>query len=400
MHETITPSQSTTCGDLKQWLKSRIQGLLGVHRLIGQLTEVNNQISALACSTREYRRETADNSHATIARIAVLAEAVHRMGEALDRIPVWLDSRLEALTVTATAADMRELDELRSLEKQGLFILGCARSGTTILTRSLNRSPEVLLLEEPNCFLHQHLADFVGWFNRLHESMGNFCMKGTYLPPLVVPATGPIDVLLRLRGDYRYLGEKTAIGPHDYPPNWARAYLDFQGKYFLRAKYIYILRTPVEAIWSLHKMFPDRPVTRLCETWLEALALSLDAYHVFPNSRMVFFDELGEEMIDRLGHWLDLPIPILRGTFGRKYIRSALEPDDIPQPLLPLAEMCRECTALYQDLRASFSTEDFVYDGSTTEWAYFDSILRHVRKLIDKLKATDTEGFQGLGIAA
>jgi hypothetical protein len=280
-----------------------------------------------------------------------------------------------------------DLDQLRSLERQGLFVLGCARSGTTILTRSLNRSPDVLVLEEPSYFLHEHVADFVGFFNALHKSMGNRCLKGTYLPPAVVPEVGPIAMLLRLCRDYRLVGEKTAIGPHDYPTNWPQAYLDFQGKYFLRARYVYIMRTPVEVIWSMHKMFPDRPVWRLFEAWLAAIALSLDAYHVFPNSRLVFFDDLGQEMIDRLGEWLDLPIPSVPGTFGNKYMYSALDPNKIPQPLRAFGNLCRECASLYSELRESFCNKEYVYRGSTTEWVYFDSVLRRLQAMIDDLRS-------------
>jgi hypothetical protein len=105
-------------------------------------------------------------------------------------------------------------------------------------------------------------------------------------------------------------------------------------------------------------------------------------------------------MIDRLSQWLDLPIPTLQGTFGRKYIYSALDAERIPPPLVPLAEICRECTALYHELRASFSTEDYVYDGSTTEWAYFDGLLRYVKRLKEKLQATDAGGVLRLAKAA
>ena len=179
-----------------------------------------------------------------------------------------------------------------------------------------------------------------------------------------------------------------------------QAYLDFQGKYFLRARYLYIMRTPVEAIWSMHKMFPDRPIWRLFDAWLRTIALSLDAYHVFPNSRVLFFDELGQTMLERLGQWLELPIPVLPGTFGRKYMYSALRPNDIPGPLRPFTDLCRECTALYRDLRENFSKEDCTYCGSTTEWAYFDAVLRQLQKMIDNLPSAEAATACTLHIAA
>jgi hypothetical protein len=150
----------------------------------------------------------------------------------------------------------------------------------------------------------------------------------------------------------------------------------------------------------MHKMFPDRPILRLFEVWLRTIALSLDAYHVFPNSKVLFFDDLDQSLIERLSPWLELPIPSLPGTFGRKYMYSAVSPGHIPEPLLPFADLCHECTAVYRDLRESFSSDELVYCGSTTEWAYFDTVLRHLQKMIDDVSVTENAHDRQLRIAA
>ncbi len=118
------------------------------------------------------------------------------------------------------------------LEKQGLFIFGSARSGTTISTKCCNRAAEVYLLEEPNFHLHEHLKDFTAFFNSMHPAMGNCRYKGTYVPPPIDPEEGCLRLLCRLGKLYRYAGEKAAIGPHEYPPNYKQIYLDFHAKYF------------------------------------------------------------------------------------------------------------------------------------------------------------------------
>ncbi|HVX12978.1 MAG TPA: sulfotransferase [Pirellulales bacterium] len=276
-------------------------------------------------------------------------------------------------------------ESLRALEEQGLFILGAARSGTTILTRSLNRAPEILVLEEPESFLCQGIGDFSTYFNNKHTAMRNRCMKGTYLAPPHSPDSGPLATFSRLGRDYRYVGEKSAIGPHDYPVAWQRQYLDFHARYFFRSHYIYIMRTPVESIWSMHKMFPERPMPMLFEAWLRTLALSLDAYHVFPNSRAVFFDNLGSSTIERLGTWLEMSIPFLPGTFGQRYVQSAVSADQIPEALRPYAKLCQECTDLYRDLRDCFSRDELVYCGSATEWQYFTMKLHYIEDLLTRL---------------
>jgi hypothetical protein len=399
MRANETRSQGSVSRALKRWLRAKTQRLLGVDRLQEQLTQVHDCLHASAAATAEYERAAAQNVQTALGRVDRLADAVCNIGPVLGQIHAQLELHLQAITTAATTAAATtaaattaapDLTELRSLERHGLFILGCARSGTTILTRSLNRSGDIHLLEEPSYFLHEHITDFVGFFNAMHKLIGNRCLKGTYLPPPLVPEAGPIDMLLRLHGDYQFVGEKTAVGPHDYPPNWAQMYLDFQGKYFLRAKYINILRTPVEAIWSMHKLFPDRPVARLFETWLQAVALSLDAYHVFPNSRVVFFDDLGEVMIGRLSEWLGVPVPTVAGTFGSKYVNSALKPHTIPPPLLPFAAICEECTALYHELRESFCKEQYLYRGPN-EWTYFATLLGQLQTIIEKLPSAGSE---------
>jgi hypothetical protein len=396
---------------LKTWLSDKLQRLLGVKRVETQLVQICQHLQLTASAAGECQRAASEGLisvakaiQADLAKIEQLAEAAYCQQRLLEPISteaaVTGQSVAPARMATVGHATFANLEELKRLESQGLFILGCARSGTTILARSLNRSPDVLLLEEPNFFLLEQVTEFVSFFNRLHASLGNRCMKGTYLPPPRSCDGGPIASLLRLAGDYRYVGEKVAVGPHDYPANWSRRFLDFHGKYFLRAKYLHIVRTPAESIWSMHKMFPERPISRLFETWLRTIALSLDAYHVFPNSKVLFFEDVDQSLIERLGKWLGLPVPSLPGTFGRKYIYSALSPGEVPEPLLPFADRCRECTAIYRELRVSFSRDEFVYCGSTTEWAHFDALLRRIDKMIDDLAVVESSGARPLRIAA
>ena len=365
---------------LKKWLSDRTHSLLGVKRLQALLAQLQEQLQA---------GTAADESQ--LAAAEDLRIAVESLRAAISEAGPILHARRDV---------QPDVPALQALDKQGLFILGCARSGTTILARSLNRSPDVLLLEEANLFLLNGVCDFVSYFNKHHASMGNRCLKGTYLTPPLASEDGPMATLLRLGSQYRLIGEKVALGPHDYPPNWSQAYLDIQGKFFFHAKYLHIMRTPVESIWSQHKMFPDRPISRLFEIWLKSIALSLDAYHIFPNSKILFFDDLGHQLIERLSIWLEVPIPTLPGTFGRKYMYSALPPDGIPEPLLPFEELCRECTALYRDLRENFSREEFVYCGSTTEWAYFDTVQRQIQQTIDSLSTAEPARRAQLRIAA
>jgi hypothetical protein len=207
-----------------------------------------------------------------------------------------------------------------------------------------------------------------------------------------MPENGAFDALVRLAGEYRYIGEKTAIGPADYPPDWQQTYLDFHGKYFLHGKYVLIVRRPVESIWSMSKLFPTWPIARLFRAWLQSISLALEAYHAFPHSRFIFFEDLGNAMIEHLAQWLEVPIPTVSGTFGDNYVRSAVAGDDVPAPLRPFVGLCRDCNELYSDLRGSFSSEEHVYRGSTSEWAFFDACWRQVGDMLKRLSDRETIG--------
>lgn len=365
---------------MKHWLQRKAHALLGVSALQAQLAREHEE--ALAAQREANRLQAMTN-------------------EILARLAARLDTRADAVEAIAPAPlSAADAEALRAIERQGLFIFGCARSGTTILMDSLNRSHEIHLLAEPDLFLNEHETDFVGYFNKKHIGYGNRRMKGNYLPPPISPENGPLDALLRMARDYRYIGEKTAFGPSDYPHDWQQMYLDFHGKYFLHGRYIFILRRPVESIWSMNKLFPIWPIARLFRAWLQSTSLVLEAYHAFPQSRVVFFEDLGEAMIDRLAQWLEAPIPTASGTFGVSYVRSAVTKNDIPEPLRPFADLCRECTDLYRNLRESFSSEEYVYRGSMSEWAFFDARWRQVADMLSRLSNRETGGENALRSAA
>ncbi|HEX7376830.1 MAG TPA: sulfotransferase, partial [Pirellulales bacterium] len=291
-----------------------------------------------------------------------------------------------ALTLSAAqTSDAAAVASLQSLERGALFVVGCARSGTTILTRCLNCAPEIMLLEEPLFFLHEGVADFARAFNKQHAAMGNRRQKGSFVAPARRSEFGPLGLLCRLHRDHRYVGEKVAWGPLGFPDDWPRRYLDFQSRHFLHSQYVLILRTPVEAIWSMHKMFPEQPLPRLFETWLRSTSLLLDAYQLFPNCRVVFFNDLSQTLIKRLAHWLEVPAPRTRGMIATNAVRSRVTSGAPPEPLLAFESLCVRCTEIFADLRASFSPATMVYDTSVNRWDYFFGIHQRIEALLREL---------------
>lgn len=325
--------------------------------------------------------------------------SMERMANSLGRLTSWLSPGAQELgadvaeNISAKRHPPPPLshEEAVRLESQGLFVVGCARSGTTILARALNHSPEVMLLEEPNFSFNQHIEDFTAFFNGLHRSMGNARMKGTYVRPPVAPESGPLALLLRLAQEHRLVGEKVAIGPHHYGANWENVFLEFHARYFYRSPHLLILRSPAETIWSMQKMFPDRQLDALFSTWLRAISLSIDVYRVLHDARIVFFEDISAEWYSRIGKLLDLELQIPESMLGGSYVRSRLSHGELPPALQPRADLCSACGDIYAELRKNVCREEFLYCGARTEWDFFDDMLGRIAKLLQQLAPPDAK---------
>lgn len=207
---------------MKAWLARRTQGLLGVERLLQ-----SQGISAQ--QLQDLRQTLASSQSAAQAR----SDAADAWMQSMIRLLESIDARLDLLTSLRSDSQTSQKpsppfdsETLKKFESQGLFILGSARSGTSVLAKCLNRCPEIFMLEEPNFFQYDHIEDFAAFFNAMHESFGNSPYKGTYVAPPIVAEKGPLGLMQRLCRQYRYAGEKVAIGPHEYPPKWKQLYVD------------------------------------------------------------------------------------------------------------------------------------------------------------------------------
>ena len=75
-------------------------------------------------------------------------------------------------------------DHLTLPPEQTLFIIGVARSGTTVLQNALNASPDIFLLGEPDIY-DDHSAGFASRYNAMHAAWGNQPAKSSYLPKVL-----------------------------------------------------------------------------------------------------------------------------------------------------------------------------------------------------------------------
>ena len=259
--------------------------------------------------------------------------------------------------------DFGDLPSLEALARRGLFVVGNARSGTSIFCRCLNYSRDVYLLEECNVHVNHHRPDFHAWFNRMHRELGNLPSKGTYVPSPPVPLEGGLPYLRWLSRHHKYVGEKVAfvpLGTYGGRP-FQDVFFEFHSQFFYEAKHFLIVRTPAECTWSMQKLFPQAELAMVVESWLRSLAVCLDLYATFPHCWMVFFDRLSRETIAGISQILEVEIPVPARALTERRQSSRLARGEIPKSLKPFADTVAACTEVYEELETIFSAETLRY---------------------------------------
>ena len=159
-------------------------------------------------------------------------------------------------------------DNVKPTKRHELFVLGHARSGTTILRSLLNSAEEVLLLGEAHLFESHWNVNFVTDFNGHHERTRNVTSKGTRLPSQFAGML-PEEILTRLARHYAWVGEKIAIGPMSGLGTRAAAQaLDYYHAFHLDASYVLTFRAPLTSLKSLHRLFPGVAISALLQGWM------------------------------------------------------------------------------------------------------------------------------------
>jgi len=320
-------------------------------------------------------------------------ERSERMQEQFARMLSRIDERGRALSglqqrmetqINLVDTHLRE-EEGRELETRGLFIIGCARSGTTIFANCLNMSKEVFLLQEADLFVNHRQDDFVGFYNARHRSYENLLRKGLYIPPAATPGRGAFDCLRRMSRRYRYVGEKVAIGPqpNDMGADWRDQAFDFFARYFYGSAYFLTLRLPAETLWSMKKKFPDRDAPALLQCWLSVTDFLIDMYLAFENTYLTFLDRLSTDRMEDVARILGLTLDMPPGMLDEQYKHSSLAPGKLPEFLRPHADLHDECLQLYHSLRENFCPRTFRYLHAEN-FELFHQVKRKLAQLLQE----------------
>jgi hypothetical protein len=280
-----------------------------------------------------------------------------------------------------------DLEALEGLSKKGVFVVGNARSGTTVVQRCLNLSKDVYLLDESNVYVNHSKPEFCSWFNQHHEQSDNIPAKGTFIPTPPIPIRGGLAYLAWLARNYRYVGEKHAFGPHGSFNGvpFQEVFFQFQSRFFFPATYFLVFRKPAECVWSMHKMFPNATIESLIESWLRSANLCIDLYAAFPNCHMLFFQDLTKETISRMSQILQTEIPMPPEMLSDRFVRSSLAAGEIPPRLRAFRDPLDQCLEVYQQLRDGFSPHTLLYHGSGGLRTFAALLKEKIAEILDAI---------------
>lgn len=200
----------------------------------------------------------------------------------------------------ALLAGQRRFEEqevCRGLTARSVFILGFGRSSTSVTLHMLNTAPNALLLGEANLFQRNDAARFRDWYNTQHVNNGGQAAKSTYAPDFIPDRDHTWwEWLQAAATHYDVIGDKMALSSYHFSqadPERIRSF--FEARFF-DARYIFLIRNPVDTLISIAKLFQiedDSGIARECDAWLRYIQMWADWVRNFPRTLTMIADDFG-----------------------------------------------------------------------------------------------------------
>jgi len=193
--------------------------------------------------------------------------------------------------------------------ERGLFVIGAARSGTTILQDALNHSRDICLLGEPDLHTESEEGGFAARFNAMHHSWNNQQTKGTYLPVLGDSDGSWRAHLEDLSKVYRLVGTKVVASPGQGDA-WMERLRAFHNRYFFTSRYIFTFRAPTAVLKStmLMRGLASGDITSLAQNYAAVIVLFTQMARTMPNVRAVVHEDIDASTFEKLGEWLGVSL--------------------------------------------------------------------------------------------
>lgn len=243
------------------------------------------------------------------------------------------------------------IESLPGIDTQGLFVLGAARTGTTVLQNALNDSRDIFLFGEPAFHDDPGAADFAARYNARHRAWGNQETKSSFCPAFFEEDASWLDYLRHVATLYRYVGSKIVVNPERSNENCQRIF-DFHCRYFYRSHYIFTFRNPIDVLMSTRGLAElngnvAASYEAVLASFVRVIALYIRMLRNFPFVCAVFHEDIGEAVFTELGSKLRVDLAHGAGYYDAKRVRR-YSIENIP-------EHARDSTMavvdLYEDLR-------------------------------------------------
>lgn len=272
-----------------------------------------DKVGTIAQGVDGFLRFTQADDRAQLDQIGSLSTHLHRdlnllaeqQREAFERINqaiVALAAAAPALIEPRPGPDPALFPSFES--RRNLFVVGHARSGTSILLAALNTSPDIFLFGEANFHFHEHLTDFREWYNRLQYSFGTPHTKSHYCPELFSRSATCREYVLEMGKHYRWVGEKIAFSAasEDYGFD---SFSRYHESNFFDSRYICVARHPYATIVSNSVMFKTVDIRLTIRSYVKTLMKIIELSSFYPNVRVLIHEAIDRKTFEKIGAFID-----------------------------------------------------------------------------------------------
>jgi len=207
-----------------------------------------------------------------------------------------------------------------------LFIIGAARSGSTVLQNALNDAPDIFLFGEPDFHIDAGAPGFAARYNAMHRSWANQENKSTFCPA-VLPTDGDWrQYLARMSSYYRFVGAKLVINPVR-DRDLLEQLFDFQCRNFYLSRYIFTFRAPLPTVMSTRELQmlvrgESDEIRQIIRSYAETARLYIRMLRNLPHVGAFFHEEAGRPKFEELERWLGVPLSRSHQYYDLEKIRK------------------------------------------------------------------------------
>lgn len=270
-----------------------------------------------------------------------------------------------------------------------LYIVGYARSGTTVLMDIINSSVDAFIFSELNIHVLRKFPDifsdyvgnnFVKHFNERKRRELALRYKGAYAAGLQMEEKQsfqtPDQFIDYIGRRYIYVGDKIATTDRDFREVKDTIFL----KYFLEqeadALCLFTFRRPSENLLSITKMFPNTDLKRWGKSLAETIAVILISFMRGNRSYLIFHEDIGPSLIGELSELLDINLMISHSLIGGGYQTTYDKTDILKESWVAELDAC------YDNMHEIYQCDKGIIKCSKT-----DGLAKKLAIILESVKA-------------